>query len=406
MSLDRDPISTPQRVLPRTNTASPTKLDLPDDEDDGYDSDASLNQGFSIRDRLTAPTEQLACSYLEPSISDLIHEGTIDLNPPYQRDVVWPLSKQVRLIDSIYLNYYIPPVIIFFLPLYFIQSMLVLQIVFAVQYDEEGVETRASPAFSDTLHSRTEEILVYYPGINQTFTDSRRVQETVCRQENHLRAEKLAAVDSKWASWIAQLEQRHITVEGGLSQTLIWDTTRGRQFQNVAQFVYCCDGYPGDRNVPTAPKMDKWLSRVDQPTEQFKREIDDALNDIAYLATSLNPDLKKGFTIGKKLAPVEFVFIGVLLYVLRKLDATSSRRADAVYELRNEIRLRFPDNLRMNSKVGEGMWELIHQLKNTGGHSSPSKRKRKTADDSDPEYHPSPIKSLGKVMQTRSRNAK
>jgi hypothetical protein len=54
----------------------------------------------------------------------------------------------------------------------------------------------------------------------------------------------------------------------------------------------------------------KWLSRVDQPTEQFKREIDDALNDIAYLATSLNPDLKKGFTIGKKLAPVEFVFIG------------------------------------------------------------------------------------------------
>jgi hypothetical protein len=74
----------------------------------------------------------------------MIHEGVIDLNPSYQRgnaprpvafslklsnslrslDVVWPEAKQIGLIDSIFRNFYIPP------------------IVFAVRLDEEGEEVR------------------------------------------------------------------------------------------------------------------------------------------------------------------------------------------------------------------------------------------------------------------------
>jgi hypothetical protein len=71
----------------------------------------------------------------------MIHEGVVDLNPPYQRgnainhthkfrprwgflDVVWPEAKQIGLIDSIFRNFFIPP------------------IVFAVQRDEEGEEVR------------------------------------------------------------------------------------------------------------------------------------------------------------------------------------------------------------------------------------------------------------------------
>lgn len=62
--------------------------------------------------------------------SDQIKDGTIDLNPEYQRGksrrlyfvgwttepsitgVVWSLSKQVALIDSIFKHYYVPPVIL------------------------------------------------------------------------------------------------------------------------------------------------------------------------------------------------------------------------------------------------------------------------------------------------------
>ncbi|EPS97903.1 hypothetical protein FOMPIDRAFT_17561, partial [Fomitopsis schrenkii] len=49
--------------------------------------------------------------YTAKSLFDQIIENTIDLDPEYQRDVVWPETKQSGLIDSILRNYYIPPVI-------------------------------------------------------------------------------------------------------------------------------------------------------------------------------------------------------------------------------------------------------------------------------------------------------
>ena len=48
----------------------------------------------------------------------------IVVNSPRFLDVVWPESKQIGLIDSIFRNFYIPP------------------IVFAVQQDEDGEEVR------------------------------------------------------------------------------------------------------------------------------------------------------------------------------------------------------------------------------------------------------------------------
>ncbi|KAJ7752867.1 hypothetical protein B0H16DRAFT_1317113 [Mycena metata] len=117
------------------------------------------------------------------------------------------------------------------------------------------------------------------------------------------RAEKLAAIDSPWSRWSVSVFQsiRRPAIEGGLSQVLNWDIQRGRDFlENVAHFVYCCDGY-ADQNLLTAAKMDKWLSRVDPPGEQFKRDMSDRDRSCA----------QNGLPEGsKRIAPVEFVFIG------------------------------------------------------------------------------------------------
>ena len=117
------------------------------------------DNGFTIHDPLQPPSAKLFTtkelhseSYPSPQglktchalyIAALIHQGAVDLNPAYQRgeyddsfngtrrphvdggqDVVWPTNKQIGLIDSIFRNFYIPPV------------------VFAVQKDEEGEEVR------------------------------------------------------------------------------------------------------------------------------------------------------------------------------------------------------------------------------------------------------------------------
>jgi hypothetical protein len=93
-----------------------------------------------------------------------------------------------------------------------------------------------------------------------------------------------------------------------LSQVLQWDTKRGRDFQCIAQFVYCCDGLP-DHLFPTAQKMEKWLTRVDKPTPAFKSLINEVLRQFWVIA--MTPNLKYAFTnIDKRLAPVEFVFVG------------------------------------------------------------------------------------------------
>jgi len=120
--------------------------------------------------------------------------------------------------------------------------------------------------------------------------------------------EKLQAIASPWAEWIGELEAQHVTSDGGLSTIIDWDTSRGRDFQCLAQLVYCCDGLP-QQLLPTNQKLEKWLIRIDKPTPAFKTQINSVLSAFWYIASTKGLD--KGFTeIGKRVAPVEFVFIG------------------------------------------------------------------------------------------------
>ncbi|XP_006455831.1 hypothetical protein AGABI2DRAFT_121752 [Agaricus bisporus var. bisporus H97] len=50
-------------------------------------------------------------TYTTQSLLDQIVAGDIDLEPEYPCDVKWPEEKQVGLIDSIFHNFYIPPII-------------------------------------------------------------------------------------------------------------------------------------------------------------------------------------------------------------------------------------------------------------------------------------------------------
>lgn len=53
-----------------------------------------------------------------------MHYGEIDLEPEYQRDVVWTEARQEALIDSLFHNYYIPPIL------------------FALRLEDDGSEKR------------------------------------------------------------------------------------------------------------------------------------------------------------------------------------------------------------------------------------------------------------------------
>jgi len=229
-------------------------------------------------------------------------------------------------------------------------------------------------------------------------------------------AEKLQAIASPWAHWICSLETKHVLSDGGLSAILHWDTSRGRDFQCIAQMVYCCDGLP-DYLLPTAQKLEKWLVRVDPPSESFMSRVDKALSEIWYLASTKNLD--KGLKqFEKRVAPVEFVFIGVLLYVMR--DYSHQDRAEAIYNMRTHIRKQFKD-VRNNAHVGRALWLFVRSIMQPGSVSldaafattssqKMTKKRRKGGDDDDnedDEYRPSPVRAFGtSTAKTRSKVAK
>ncbi|KAI0712928.1 hypothetical protein C8T65DRAFT_646130 [Cerioporus squamosus] len=85
-----------------------------------YEEEENYNHDESDSFR-TVPVVRL---YTTEQLHTLIREGMIDLSPASEGEVVWPEEKQTMLLDSIWRNYYIPP------------------IVFAVIRDEDGQEVR------------------------------------------------------------------------------------------------------------------------------------------------------------------------------------------------------------------------------------------------------------------------
>ncbi|KAI0915786.1 hypothetical protein AcV5_003610 [Taiwanofungus camphoratus] len=212
-------------------------------------------------------------------------------------------------------------------------------------------------------------------------------------------AEKLQAIPSPWSEWISDLDTRYINNDDGITDIVDVDMKRGRDFQSLAQLVYCCDAYP-EHAIPTAQKMEQWLVRMDLPNPAFKTAVNDVLTEFWYIAHT--PRLAQAFTkIQKRVAPVEFVFIGVVLFALR--DASHETRAEEIYNMRVHIRNRFSD-VRFRNDVVRMLWDFIEDVvarqevnesrsRRDSGDTNDKKKRKKKKDDSDDEmvddYHPS-----------------
>ncbi|GBE81572.1 hypothetical protein SCP_0313010 [Sparassis crispa] len=376
--------------------------------------------GFHVGERLDPPQARL---YTTQGLHTLIHEGVIDLNPPYQRGLVWTEPKQMKLLDSIYRNFYVPPV------------------VFAVYKDEDGEEvmkcvdgkqrlTSIQKFFDGQIpyrdpktkktywYTRPESYKTTRLEVPPTWKQDFASKQITCVQYRNLSksferdifqrvqlgmpltaAEKLQAIASPWAEWISDLEARFISSDDGLTSVIDVDTKRGRDFQCLSQLVYCCDGYP-EHLLPTSQKMESFVSRMDVPNAVFKTAIKDVLTEFWHIANT--PQLNAAFTnIPKRVAPAEFVFIGLLLYVMR--DCSHEMRATEIFDMRTYVRKKFAD-VRMRNDILKYLWAFVDDLTNrmdggrgtiqrstrsSGDASGRKRRKRKNDSDSEvDEYRP------------------
>ncbi|KZT21179.1 hypothetical protein NEOLEDRAFT_1074056 [Neolentinus lepideus HHB14362 ss-1] len=334
---------------------------------------------MKIRDPLQpADREELTTKELHT----LIHDGQIDLNPPYQRDVVWPEHKQIRLIDSIFRNFYVPP------------------IVFTVSKDDDGEVIRICVdgkqrltsiqkfidgqipyrdsvtgksfwyTIPESLRASRLEVPIHYKRLfeakriicaeyhNLAPTTEREIFQRVQLGMALTVAEKMQAISSPRATWISGLQEKWVLSDShGLANIMDWDTKRGRDYQNLAQFVYLCGTWP-NQTVPTAQKTGIWLDDRAPLREQFKQKVEQVLANMSYIAR--HPLLNKGFKKPHpRVAPVEFVFIGVMLFLMPNIS--HDQRSQNIYNLRKNLRSKFTD-VRNNTQVVKASWQFIDKL--------------------------------------------
>ncbi|RDX45607.1 hypothetical protein OH76DRAFT_1465730 [Lentinus brumalis] len=354
-------------------------MDYDEDYDQLYEDEENYNPDeFDLGPCLNAPAAQL---YTTKQLHTLIHEGVIDLNPAYQREVVWPEAKQIKLLDSIWRNYYVPP------------------IVFAVIRDEDGEEVRCCVDGKQRLtsiqkffdgqipykHWRTGKSWWYTssqaqkkarPEVPQWWKNDFASKTITCVEYHNLpqtqerdifqrvqlgvalsAAEKLQAIPSPRTEWIIQLQTRFFTHEENLTQKMDIASKRGQDFQLIAGLVYCCDQYP-EQAQPSSKNLERWLTSDAEPPRKFKETILDVFCALWHIAT--DGKLKYGFSdIKKRVAPAEFVFTGVVLYVLR--EASYEDRAQAIYDMRTHIRQKFSD-VRMRRDIIKELWTFVDAL--------------------------------------------
>lgn len=105
------------------------------------------------------------------------------------------------------------------------------------------------------------------------------------------------------------LDMKYISIGGGLSSHVEFDTKRGRTFQNLSSMLYCCEEVDLQR-TPSALQLERWLNEPKGPSKIFKSRVERMLSNL--VAISEDKALNKGFTgFSAKVSPAEFVFIGM-----------------------------------------------------------------------------------------------
>ncbi|KAM5541556.1 hypothetical protein V8D89_004746, partial [Ganoderma adspersum] len=354
--------------------------DVSDDEDVSYNAPSksktkgkgkgkgSASDGnYRIRGALRPPR---ATTYTCQSLYDQIHGQDIDLQPEYQRDVVWPEKKQIGLIDSIFRNFYIPPVI------------------FVVNAMDDGGERRVCVdgkqrltsihsftgekfVFKDTgkikaqiLPDRYRKLFLNKQIVCMEYTDITPDDEREIFQRVQLGmaltpAEKLQAISGAQADFIRSLLDTYVNDE--LSSSLPWDTSRANDFRGLATAVYTMSRWPKVTTLPSLSVIEAWLQEPDELDEDFCEDVHNTYRIFCTMAK--DPILNKPLWLSgiKKVAPVEVIGITILIHA-NKLKLTMAQLSEAVGLMRKDVRKNEKD-IRQNTRTMKIILAFLKGLK-------------------------------------------
>jgi hypothetical protein len=213
----------------------------------------------------------------------------------------------------------------------------------------------------------------------------------------------MQAISGPWPDLVREVTNEYYLGVDGISANMDLNHARARDFQNLAQLIYCVDQLP-DQVQGTTMQVEKWLSREDGPSEDFRKRIHDVFKTFRDIAR--NKQLKAPLKTPSRVAPAEFIMIGILIAMFKERFSLP-QLSQAIGILRTETRAVHAD-VRTNSKVFKTMFQLLSKqvqeplMETSGrpiaGHSSSThtvrnnsglgKRKRHESSEDDDDISP------------------
>ncbi|KAI0808272.1 hypothetical protein C8Q74DRAFT_1189283 [Fomes fomentarius] len=339
--------------------------------------------GYRIRGALKVPR---ATTYTCQSLyADQISNQDVDLQPEYQRAVVWPEAKQIGLIDSIFRNFYVPPVI------------------FVVHMTDDGGELRVCVDGKQRLTSIYRFIAgevcisrfrgVVFTGEKFVFKDTGKIKaqllperyrklflnkQIVCMEYQDITtanereifqavqlgmaltpAEKLQAITGPQADFVRGLLETYVVNE--LAENLSWDVSRANDFRGLATAVYSISRWPHLNTLPSLRTLETWLQESDDLDEDFSEDIHNTFR--IFCALARDSTLSKPFWLEgvKKVAPMEFFSIAILIHANKK-KMTMAQLSEVIGLMRKDVRKNEKD-IRTNTRAFKSILAFLKNIK-------------------------------------------
>lgn len=230
-----------------------------------------------------------------------------------------------------------------------------------------------------------------------------------------LTIERLQALVGPWSTVIREI-QNQVLGEEGFEGYLDWGHARGRDFQCLATIGYLIENHPKTA-IPGTKTLEKWLQKTQPVSTQLRIDLHETFRIFVTLAR----DKKYSGSLNRptRVSPIEFVMIGVLIY-LKRQSLSLTQISSAAEKMRKDVRASHQD-IRSNTRVTKHLMEFmakkikVSELKSDGEGDKPAalaiaktvkptKRKRPTySDDSDTEPTPKtkPVKPSTNLVSAK-----
>jgi hypothetical protein len=153
------------------------------------------------------------------------------------------------------------------------------------------------------------------------------------------------------------------------------ERTRATGFRSLANAIFVIEKYNATgqsgnelKNAGTLQQLERWLDALDEVPQEQQHHIHEVFDTFLAMANNKDPSVKDVFKT--RVAPVEFIFISLLLSVLLREKAMGTDQlkfiAEKVSDMRMDVRKRHVD-IRANTRVEGVLMEFVRAISGRRG---------------------------------------